>query len=127
MRITMTVLRCLGFSLVLAVMSGCAKTEPAATEELDPVAAESAKAAPEETPSPTNALKTGDAALRRASRLANRVDRSAKGAKQAADPTRSAQRRTPPPAGMDAFADFDGKRIGLVHTANLIGEIDPCG
>lgn len=29
--------------------------------------------------------------------------------------------------GLEAFADFEGKRIGLLHTANVMGEIDPCG
>jgi hypothetical protein len=36
-------------------------------------------------------------------------------------------RRTPPPKGVDAYADFKGTRIAFVHTGNLIGEIDPCG
>jgi len=36
-------------------------------------------------------------------------------------------RRTPPPKGADAYADFKGTRLAFVHTGNLIGEIDPCG
>ena len=39
----------------------------------------------------------------------------------------AAARRTPPPKGVDAYAEFQGTRVGVVHTGNLIGEIDPCG
>lgn len=30
-------------------------------------------------------------------------------------------------SGMDKYANFKGKRIGLVHMANMLGETDPCG
>ncbi|NUN14670.1 MAG: hypothetical protein HUU55_13650 [Myxococcales bacterium] len=36
-------------------------------------------------------------------------------------------RRPNIPSGMDKYANFKGKRIGLIHMANMLGETDPCG
>ena len=40
---------------------------------------------------------------------------------------KSRSRRVPPPKGMSAHPDFVGARVGLIHTANVMGEVDPCG
>ena len=40
---------------------------------------------------------------------------------------RTRNRRVPPPKGMSAHPDFVGARVGLIHTANVMGEVDPCG
>ena len=31
------------------------------------------------------------------------------------------------PKGMAAHSDFTGARVGLIQTANVMGEVDPCG
>ena len=40
--------------------------------------------------------------------------------------TRASSRPTVP-KGMDAHKDFTGARVGLIQTANVMGEVDPCG
>lgn len=40
---------------------------------------------------------------------------------------RDAVPQAAPPDGVDAIKDFEGARIGLLHTANRVGEFDPCG
>ena len=46
---------------------------------------------------------------------------------KAAKPVTRASTRVAPPKGMDAHPDFVGARVGLIHTANVMGEVDPCG
>ena len=54
---------------------------------------------------------------------------SAEGTAQgrASKPLTRAATRVAPPKGMDAHPDFVGARVGLIHTANVMGEVDPCG
>lgn len=60
---------------------------------------------------------------------ASRTQRAAGGTDPNLAPTRRppTSKRVPPPKGMDAYADFVGARVGLIHTANVMGEVDPCG
>lgn len=60
---------------------------------------------------------------------ASRTQRAAGATDAKLAPTRRppASKRVPPPKGLDAYADFVGARVGLIHTANVMGEIDPCG
>jgi len=53
-----------------------------------------------------------------------------KGAERGAAPAKPVTRastRVAPPKGMDAHPDFVGARVGLIQTANVMGEVDPCG
>ena len=117
--------RALGFALCLGLLGGCAGKDAAPVSE---TASEAAvvEAAPVTSTSVTRNAQDADAALRRATRLANRVERSRPESRAATPPPVPIRRRTPPPGGMDVFSDFQGKRVGLIHTANVIGEVDPC-
>jgi hypothetical protein len=118
--------RALGFAFCLGLLGGCAGSDTAPISETvsEPAVVEVTPV----TSSPvTRNAQDADAALRRATRLANRVERSRPESRAATPSPVSTRRRTPPPGGMDAFSEFQGKRIGLIHTANVIGEVDPCG
>ncbi len=126
MQISTTWLRWMTLCVCMGPLLGCAG-EKSTSEDPESAAVTAADPAPEEKARPTKNAQTADAALRRATRLANRVERSNSEARGSLAPPRPIARRTPPPGGMDAFPDFKGTRIGLVHTANVIGEVDPCG
>ena len=100
------------------------------------------------TPAPRKVAATNDAGTGASAAASGANAASAASADEASKPTagsstgRDARQPTPTtaspatrraptavggPAGRAAYADFQGKRIGLVHTANVIGEVDPCG
>ena len=112
----------IAFLLPMACSTG--KEESSAPVEVSDV---TAKAPMEGARTPAAGQKQADEALRRATQLATHVDRTRTQSNPINQPARPTVGRTPPPGGMDAFQDFKGRRIGLIHTANVIGEVDPCG
>jgi len=112
--------------IALLLPMACSTSEEQASAPAE-VSGMTAEAPVEGARTPVAGEKQADEALRRATRLATRVDRTRTQSKPINLPARPTVGRTPPPGGMDAFQDFKGRRIGLIHTANVIGEVDPCG
>ncbi len=122
-------------AVCLAGLLGCGGEAAPTTQQPDAAVeltakAEAERAAPAKTLAPRTAERTpAKKDSPRSAKAEKKNPRLApeKPSRLSASQRGSAARKPPAPEGMDVHADFKGTRIGLLHTGNLIGEVDPCG
>jgi len=96
-------------ALLSISFGACSETAPEPSPEVEVTPTSAAQPATEATPAVTPATKSKAPAATPAS----------KGAGKKPTP-RSTKAKTPE-------VPFEGRRIALVHTANVVGELEPCG
>lgn len=99
--------------------------EPDAQASNEPV--EAPTETDKKTVKPERTSRQGKVASRRDNGANALREKGAQGRTAPAKPGTRAATRVAPPKGMDAHPDFVGARVGLIQTANVMGEVDPCG